>query len=113
MGGPDRVERSPADVLRLVVAAVALLILLLAQWLFGDTLVGFASDLLRGLDALPDWIVDVVVLGTRVLAIVLIGGGLIWSLYRRHWRMVVTGAVARGLAALGELLLDVLHAGDA
>src|SRR3954453_22104620 len=100
MGGPARVERSPADVLRLVVAAVCLLALLLAEWLFGDTLVGFASDLLRGLDALQDWIADVVLLGTRILSVVLIGGGLIWSLYRRHWRMILTGAVAGGIAAL-------------
>jgi undecaprenyl-diphosphatase len=112
MGGPDRVERSPADVLRLVVAAAALLLLLLAQWLFGDTLVGFASDLLRGLDALPDWIVDVVLLGTRILAVVLLGGGLVWALYRRHWRMLLTGVLAAGLAALVVLLLDALTPDD-
>ena len=46
--------RSPADILRLVVAATILVVLLVVEWLFGDTLVTFASDLLRGLDALPD-----------------------------------------------------------
>ena len=70
------VGRSPADVLRLVVAAVVVLILLLVEWLFGDTLVAFASDLLRGLDAVPQWILDVIVIGTRVLALVVLGGGL-------------------------------------
>ena len=59
------VERSPADVLRLIVAAAALLALVVVEWLFGDTLVAFGSDLLRGMDAVPQWIIDVVVLGTR------------------------------------------------
>ena len=48
-------ERSPADVLRLVVATVALLVEIVVQWLFGDTLVAFASELLSGLEALPEW----------------------------------------------------------
>ena len=45
--------RSPADLLRLVVAASCLLLLLLAEWLFGETLVGFGSDVLAGLSAVP------------------------------------------------------------
>src|SRR3954471_1989227 len=113
MGGPARVARSPGDVLRLVVAAVCLLALLLAEWLFGDTLVGFASDLLRGLDALPDWIIDAVLLGTRFLAVVLLGGGLLWTLYRRNWRMLLTAVAAGGLAALVVLLLEALTPDDA
>ena len=49
-GGRDRqVERSPADVLRLVVAGAALLAVLLLEQLFGETLDGFAADLLAGL----------------------------------------------------------------
>ena len=45
--------RSPADVLRLVVAVAVLLVLLGVQWLFGDTLTRFAADLLSGLAAIP------------------------------------------------------------
>src|SRR5262249_11892280 len=45
VGSPDvpatTIERSPADVLRLAVAAAAVLILLAVEWLFGDTLVSF------------------------------------------------------------------------
>ena len=59
------VVRSPADVLRLVVAAGVVVLLLLVEWLFGDALVEFTSDLLRGLDAIPTWLVDVIVVGTR------------------------------------------------
>ena len=55
--------------------------LLLVEWLFGDTLVAFASDLLRGLDAVPQWIIDVIVIGTRILAVVVLGGGLVWMLF--------------------------------
>ena len=49
----QRIERSPADVLRLLVAVGVALALLLVEWLFGDALVDFASELLRGLDAVP------------------------------------------------------------
>ena len=83
---PPRVERSPADVLRLVVALACALALVLVEWLFGDTLVAFASDLLNGLEALPGWIVDLVVVGTRVLGVIFFVGGLVWVLVRRRWR---------------------------
>ena len=72
--------RSPSDVLRLVVAVVLLLVLLLVQWLFGDTLVTFASDLLRGYQAIPHWIVDVLVIGSRILAVAVLVFGLLLTL---------------------------------
>jgi tRNA A-37 threonylcarbamoyl transferase component Bud32 len=103
---PSTIARSPADVLRLVVAAVVVLILLLLEWLFGDTLVSFGSDLLRGLDAVPQWIVDVVVLGTRLLVVIVVVGGLVVVLLRRWWRMLVTVVVA---AVAAVLLFSWLH----
>jgi undecaprenyl-diphosphatase len=102
------IERSPADVVRVVTAAAALLALLLIEWLFGDTLIAFGTELLRGLDALPQWIVDAVVIGTRLLAIVMIGGGFLWSLFRHRWVMLVRVAAAGLLAALLVTLLDRL-----
>ena len=113
------VERSPSDVLRLVVAAVALAIVLVVQALFGDTLVTFATDLLTGLRALPTWIVDTVVVGTRILAVVVLIGGLVVTIWHGRWRMLLTVAAAAGLAlalaaaletfdpADGELVVDV------
>jgi tRNA A-37 threonylcarbamoyl transferase component Bud32 len=105
-----RVERSPADVLRLVVALVVALALVLVEWLLGDTLVAFASELLQGLQAVPGWIVDVVVVGTRMLGVVFFVGGLAWAIVRRQWRMLATAAlavvVAEALVAL-HLLSDV------
>jgi undecaprenyl-diphosphatase len=107
------IERSPADVLRFVVAAAGLLTLVVVEWLFGDTLIAFGSDLLRGLDAVPQWIVDVVALGTRILAAVMLGGGLLWTVYRQRWRMLVTVGVA-GLLAAGLFVLvdDVVRPDD-
>jgi hypothetical protein len=98
-------ERSPADVLRLVVAVGALLLLTLVGWLFGDTLVGFASDLLRGLDALPDWVVRGVAVATRAIAVVVLVGGLVLTGVRTGWRMVGTVLLA---AAVGALLVVAL-----
>src|SRR5215213_3198835 len=106
------VTRSPADVLRLVVAAAVVVILLLVEWLFGNALVEFASDLLRGLDAVPQWIVDVVVIGTRVLQAAVLGGGLVWILYHRRWRMLVTVVAAGALAVVVFAALDALVGTD-
>ncbi len=97
-----QIERSPADVLRLVVAVAVALALLVVEWLFGGALVGFAADLLRGLDALPSWIIDVVVVGTRILAVVVTTAGLVWALWGRRWRLLVTVVAA---AASAELLV--------
>ena len=103
-------ERSPADVVRLVSAAAALIALLLIEWLFGSTLVAFGTDLLRGLDALPSWIVDVVIVGSRLLAVVLLGGGFLWVVSRQRWAMLAR-VVAAGLlaAVLVKLVIDLVE----
>jgi len=88
----EHVTRSPADVLRFAVGVVVLLVVLAIERLFGDTLVGFASDLLRGLDAIPAWMRDLVVVAARVLAVVVLGGGLVWLIVHARWRMLTTVA---------------------
>jgi tRNA A-37 threonylcarbamoyl transferase component Bud32 len=107
-GGSRAIARSPADVLRLVAAAVVVVVVLLVELLVGDALVEFASDLLRGLDALPQWIVDVIVIGTRVLAVIVLGGGLCWTLYRRRWRLLISTVAAAALAVALFAVLDWL-----
>src|SRR3954452_3002055 len=92
------VARSPADVLRLVVALAALVALLLLEWLFGDTLVGLASDVLRGLGALPHWIVDAVAIGIRVLAALVLIAGLVFTVVRSGWRIPLTVAAVVAIA---------------
>ena len=104
-------ERSPADVVRVVTATAALLALLLLEWVFGDTLVAFGTELLRGLDAVPQWIVNVVVVGIRLLAFVVLGGGLVWIVARRRGdvllRVVAAGVLAAALFTLVDSLVEV------
>jgi undecaprenyl-diphosphatase len=102
--------RQPSDVLRLVVGVVLLLVLLLIEWLFGNTLVTFASDLLRGYQAIPRWIINVLTVAGRVLAVAVLVFGLVFTIIRSGWRMVATvlvaGAVGAGLTLLVDGLVD-------
>ena len=101
-------SRSPADVLRLVVAVAVLGVLLLVQWLFGDTLIAFASELLAGFSALPRWIVDAVAIGTRVLALGVLVIGLVVTLARNDRRATLTTLLGVALAAVVVPLLAQL-----
>lgn len=97
---PLDVERSPTDILRLAVAMAVFVGLVLVGMLFDDAIVGFASDLLRGLDALPQWLVKVVGIGIRLLALVVVIGGLAVTVLKRRMRLlasIVLGVVI-GLA---------------
>jgi undecaprenyl-diphosphatase len=106
------VERSPSDILRLVVAAVVLVVLLIIQALFGNTIVEFTADLLNGLAALPTWILDTLVIGTRILAVVILVGGLVVTMRHGRWRMLIT-LVAAALTAIGlAALLDTFDPDD-
>jgi hypothetical protein len=107
------VERSPADVLRVVVGAVALLLVVVVESLFGTTLVDFGSDLLAGLDTVPAWLLDLVILGTRFLGLALFVGGSVVALYRRRWRLVATATMAAIVAGLLAALLGWLFPTDA
>jgi undecaprenyl-diphosphatase len=103
---PAAAVRSPADVLRAIVAAVVFAALLLLQWLFGDSLVGFAHDLLRGLDAVPTWIITVGAVALRVLGVVFLGGGFVAAVIRHRWRLLLSAAVAAAAGAGLFLLVD-------
>ncbi len=109
--GPARV-RSPADFLRLIVAAIAVVIVFLVAWLFGDTVVVFASDFLAGIDAVPDWLLTAVVAGTRLLTIVVLVGGLAWTAVRARWAAPVAMALGGVIAAVLVALLEGLAGVD-
>ena len=102
------VERSPSDVLRMVVAGTLLAILFAVQALFGDTVIAFLDELLRGLDALPSWIAHTIVVGTRILAAVLLVGGLVVTVLRGRGRLLATVVTAGVVAGVLALLLDPL-----
>jgi undecaprenyl-diphosphatase len=94
----NRTERSPSDLLRLIVAFVVLLGLMLLDWLAGNTLVKFLHDLLSGLDALPTWILDAFVIGTRIAAVAVVVLG------------VVTLARDGGVRLIGTVLFAIVIA---
>ena len=102
------VVRSPSDVLRGVVAAVLLLALLFVQWLWGRALVDFTGELFTGLSAMPAWLVDVIVIVTRLLAVVALVGGLVIAVRSGGWRMVGTAGLGAAIAAVLILLLEGL-----
>lgn len=76
-----------------------LVVLVLLEWLFGNALVGFASGLLGGLEALPNWILTTIVTGTRVLTIVVLIGGLAWTAIRQRWAATTTMLLGAAVAA--------------
>jgi undecaprenyl-diphosphatase len=96
-------ERSPVDVLRLVVAAVALVVLVLIVVVFGDTLISFLSQLLQGVQAIPQWMLEIIVVGSRLLTTALFVGGLVAALATRRLRLLVTTLAAAivGAAVFG------------
>lgn len=100
------VTRSPADVLRLVVATAALLGALVAEVFFGSTLVGFASDLLSGLDALSEAFVTAVVVVVRVAGVALLAVGLVVATSAGRWRAAATVALAVAVGGATFLLAD-------
>jgi len=103
--------RSPADILRLMVAAAAVIVVLLMAWLFGDSVVVFASDFLRGTDALPNSILTLLVAGVRLLTVAVLIGGLLWTAVRARWAaptaMTLGVVIAAVLVALIADLADV------
>ena len=101
-------ERSPADFLRLIVASATVVVLFLVAWLFGDTVVMFASDLLAGFDAIPDWLVTTVVVGTRVLTVIALVAGLLWTAVRSRWAATIAMALAAAISAVLVALLAAL-----
>jgi glycosyltransferase 2 family protein len=100
--------RSPVDVLRLVTAATALVLVVALAGLFGDTLTAFAAELLAGLSALPAWLVSLVVTGARLLALFLLLGGAATTLRSGRWAPAVPVTVAAVVAAVVTGLLDRL-----
>ena len=101
------VVRSPADVLRLLVATATLLALLLTEWLFGAAVVGFTHDLLRGLDALGETFITAVVVVTRVVALALLGAGLVVVVVRGHWRVLATAVLGAAAGAAIFAVADI------
>jgi undecaprenyl-diphosphatase len=98
--------RSPVDVLRLVTAATAIAVVVVVDWLLGDTLTAFTADLFAGLAAVPAWLVSAVVTGARALSLLLLGAGTVAVVRTGRWRPVLPVAVAALAAAGLAVVLD-------
>ena len=96
---------SPVDALRIVVSAVALLVILLVDWLFGDDLVSFISDVLSGFRTINEDVVPVLAVVARVAILAVLA----WA-----WSRPPSGDVGSSWspwalgAAVGALLVTLV-----
>ena len=95
--------------LRLALGAGLLVVVLVIIGLFGETIVAFVDDLLRGIDAIPQWLLATLVVGSRVLAAVLLVAGIVAVLVHRRWRVLVTTGGAALVAGLVTAALQALN----
>ena len=101
---PALVKQAPSDVLRLAVSVLLLVATLLVAAVFGDAVVGFASDLLRGLDRIPGWLVATTAGIAQLAAVVLVVLSVATAVRHRAWvllgALVGAAVVAGGIAGL-------------
>lgn len=95
---PTLTTQAPSDVLRLVVAVGALLVVVIFGLVLGGEIVDGATDLLRGLDVLPGWLVTAQValaeLAALALVVLLVGQ----VVRRRSARPIGAAALAIAIA---------------
>ena len=106
-----RRERSPADVLRLLLGLVLLALGLAAATLARNTVGGVEADIVELYDRIPDRVAEVLTAFAFLLAIAVPLLGLAVLVVRRRWRRVVALVVGANLAswvtsALVSLLAD-------
>ena len=99
---------SPVDALRMVVSAVALLVILLVDWLFGDDLVSFISDVLSGFRTINEDVVPVLAAVARVATLAVLIVALVSAALRGRWQFLLTAAAGAVVGALLVTLIDGL-----
>src|SRR4051794_4482847 len=102
---PDRVTRTPSDVLRAVVAGVLLLVVVIIGLLFDDVIVDNLAGTMSGLDTVSGTAIALVASVAEVAGIIVLGGGLVVALVRRQWLLVSAAVVAGALAVLLVVIL--------
>lgn len=98
-------ERSPVDVLRLAIGAVLLLGVLILDWVFGERLAVSLGDVFGGLSSLSPWIIDTLIVVSRVLALLLFVVGVVAALVQRRWRLLLMAVGAGVLALVVDLVI--------
>ncbi len=96
---------SPVDALRIVTAAVALLVVLVVDRLFGDELVSFISDVLAGFRTVDEDVIPVIAALARVATLGVLGVGLVLGHAPGSLALPRHG---RGGAALGAVLVTLV-----
>lgn len=97
---PAVTTQAPGDVLRLVVAAGSLLLVVIVGLVFGGQIVGGVADLLRGLDALPSWLVTSQVGLAELASLSLVALLVAHTVRTRSLRLVGSSVLAMVVAAL-------------
>lgn len=98
------VRWSPVDAVRLVTAAVVLLVLVLVDRLVGQDLVDFLADVLAGFERIEEDLVTVLAVLGRVAVLGLLTVGVVVAVVRGHLRALLTVGLG---AAVGALLVVV------
>jgi hypothetical protein len=108
---PTEVTRAPSDILRLAVGLVVLVVVVVLGVTAGDSTSAFVADLLRGLQRLPSWSVELLAVVAQLAVVLAVALPVVLALRRRSLTAVLVavaaGAVAAGLAAALVELVDV------
>ena len=103
-------ERSPADVLRLLLGLVLLGAGMLAATVARNTVGGLEADIVEAYDRIPDLVAEVLTAVAFVLAAAVPLLAVVVLFARRRWRRAVTLLIGSQVAAWTMLLLDELLA---
>jgi hypothetical protein len=87
---PGRVTRAPSDALRLATAVVTTAVVVVVGLVFGNAVVAFTSDLLRGLDAFPSWLVTTIVVLAQLASVAIVAGVVLTAIRLRSGLLVAT-----------------------
>jgi undecaprenyl-diphosphatase len=105
--GAVTIERSPADVLRLIVATVVLIGLVVVDALANDAVTEFVAEVADALRQLPSGLLDAVVVASQVGLWAALAVAVVWAIVRREARLAIVVVVAALLAAGLHGLLDL------
>lgn len=102
------VRGAPADVLRLAVATVVLVVVVVVGALFDEAVAGFAADVLAGLQAIDEWVWTTLAVLALLGGISLIVAGVVAAVRLRAGRLLGAAVVAGAGAAAATALLSNL-----
>lgn len=91
--------RSPVDVLRLVLAAMILVVGVLSSNLFDSTLLGLSNDLESSFGTVPDWVRNIPATGLAVAVLAAVSASVMWAAITTRWRRLALLVTAFAVAA--------------